>query len=187
MIIYCNELTLASGYAVTDLVYYKDSLLTQPYSLSDYLGNGIGFQDDPSIPGLQNIYSLYQDHTRVGYRLPTEVEWEYAYKDSSSMDEMGWVDGESVFKTSPVGEDEPNIWGLYDMSGNVWEWCNHECFEGVNHITQVGGSLRVLRGGCWGYGAYDERDSLRLSKGPSEKSASAGFRMKLQVIKSCIG
>ena len=84
-----------------------------------------------------------------GYRLPTEAEWEYACKAGTSgarygdLDQIAWYKNNSGGTTRPVGEKQPNPWGLYDMLGNVWEWCSDIYDETVY------GSYRVLRGGGW--------------------------------------
>jgi formylglycine-generating enzyme required for sulfatase activity len=85
----------------------------------------------------------------TGYRLPTEAEWEYACKAGTrgirygELDQIAWYKNNSRGSTRPVGEKQPNPWGLYDMLGNVWEWCSDIYDETVY------GSYRVLRGGGW--------------------------------------
>lgn len=107
------------------------------------------------------------DFSANGYRLPTEAEWEYAYRAGSStqfyfsgstqdLKSFAWFEGNSQTKPHPVGQRRPNAWGLYDMAGNVWEWCND--FYGVKYYRQSPtdnprgpqeGEKRVLRGGAW--------------------------------------
>jgi len=107
------------------------------------------------------------DFSANGYRLPTEAEWEYACRAGDSgqpnfgdspdgLKSIAWFEGNSQSKPHPVGQRKPNSWGLYDMEGNVWEWCND--FYGAKYYRQSPqdnprgpdqGEKRVLRGGAW--------------------------------------
>ena len=84
-----------------------------------------------------------------GYRLPTEAEWEFACKANTTgirygqLDEIAWYKKNSNGSTQPIGTKAPNTWGLYDMLGNVWEWCSDIYDETVY------GSYRIFRGGGW--------------------------------------
>jgi formylglycine-generating enzyme required for sulfatase activity len=125
-----------------------------------------------------------------GYRLPTEAEWEYAcragtttpYYTGSSVDNAGWYYGNSGNKTHPVGQKQANAWGLYDMHGNVWEWCWdwYGSYSGGSQTDPVGassGTIRVWRGGSWYDSAGDARSALRNLITPSLRSGSLGFRL----------
>jgi formylglycine-generating enzyme required for sulfatase activity len=134
-----------------------------------------------------------------GYRLPTEAEWEYAaragqdfeYAGSNNLDEVAWYDGNSGGETHPVGQKRPNAWGLYDMSGNVFEWVNDwyddEYYSSKSHNDPYGPESsvnrvnRVLRGGSWSYGARDARVAVRSWYGPAYRYSAIGFRLVLPV------
>jgi formylglycine-generating enzyme required for sulfatase activity len=107
------------------------------------------------------------DFSASGYRLPTEAEWEYACRagsstrfyfgdDADALKSFAWFEGNSQSKPHPVGQRKPNAWGLYDLAGNVWEWCND--FYGARYYRESPadnprgpqqGEKRVLRGGAW--------------------------------------
>jgi formylglycine-generating enzyme required for sulfatase activity len=131
------------------------------------------------------------------YRLPTEAEWEYAcragnttrfgYGEDPVYTQLGnyaWYDANSGSVTHPVGQKQPNAWGLYDMHGNVYEWCGdwYGTYPGVIVTDPKGaatGSYRVMRGGCWYYGAKYCRSANRGSSSPDIRHSSVGFRLVL--------
>ncbi|MDX2072558.1 MAG: SUMF1/EgtB/PvdO family nonheme iron enzyme [Haliscomenobacter sp.] len=128
-----------------------------------------------------------------GYRLPTEAEWEYAarggqqsqgfkYSGSSNVDEVVWYWDNSVGKTHPVGEKKANELGLYDMSGNVWEWCwdwygayPSKAIEDPKGPDK--GSVRVYRGGSWFFIEFGARVDYRGSDNPDRRNFVIGFRL----------
>lgn len=135
--------------------------------------------------GLKSCYSLNPDtedilfdQTANGFRLPTEAEWEYACKAGGSairyddLDSIAWYKGNSEQGTHDVGQKKPNEWGLYDMLGNVWEWCS-DLYD-----TEVYGSYRVLRGGGW---CDEERSVMATTRRRSHplkfKIDDLGFRI----------
>lgn len=129
-----------------------------------------------------------------GYRLPTEAEWEYAargggraarqsdYSGGYSMDEVGWYYNNSGGKTHQVGLKAPNAAGLYDMSGNVGEWCwdwygDYPSGAVSDPRGASSGEDRVDRGGTWNYDADDCRVSFRDGRSPDYRDISLGLRV----------
>ena len=131
------------------------------------------------------------------FTLPTETQWEYAarggkkskgykYSGSDSIYEVAWCDNNSGSKTHPVGRKKANELGLYDMSGNVWEWCLDDWDSDSSNLTaeftrgnDQGGSERVFRGGSWNFNASSCRSANRFISGPGYRFIGLGFRVAL--------
>jgi len=133
------------------------------------------------------------------YRLPTEAEWEYACRsgtttaysfgdDASRLGDYGWFEGNSDSSTHPVGEKKPNVWGLYDMQGNVVEWCQdrygkYPSGSATDPTGATSGSFRVVRGGSWDYDARFCRSAARGRLTPVFRIYHLGFRVLRSSIK----
>jgi formylglycine-generating enzyme required for sulfatase activity len=147
---------------------------------------------------VQEFIKKLNQKTGKKYRLPTEAEWEYTarggvetlhatsqqYAGSNNIDEVAWYTSNSGSKTHPVGQKKPNALGIYDMTGNVWEWCsdwygNYSGGSQTNPQGATSGSYRVLRGGGWYYVARYCRVSDGISDGPGYRSSCSGFRLAL--------
>ncbi|MDA7878546.1 formylglycine-generating enzyme family protein, partial [bacterium] len=129
------------------------------------------------------------------YRLPTEAEWEYACRagtttmysfgdDESELKQYGWFFDNPDSKTHPVGSKQPNAWGLYDMHGNVEEWCQDRCGDYPRgSVTDpsggTSGSVRMIRGGSWCRTAKGCRSAKRYGSRPSARYYGSGFRVVL--------
>ena len=187
-LVYCNKRSIAEG-------------LTPCYSIS---GN-----TDPSKWGTVPTSSdstwnaVVCDWNANGYRLPTEAEWEYAARagdntvssltyagtnSSSKLGEYAWYDDNSSDKTHPVGTKKANALGLYDMSGNVYEWCWNWYTSSYNTGTEGGsdptgassGSRRVRRGGGWDFIS----DFCAVSNRDGNNSNSRGNNLGFRVVRS---
>jgi formylglycine-generating enzyme required for sulfatase activity len=146
------------------------------------------------------IQKLNEKENTTKYTLPTEAQWEYAARAGTStaffdgnisetgcnpepnLSYMGWYCYNADSKTHPVAHKEPNVWGLYDMYGNVWEWCSdwYGTYPNSAVTDPVGpdtGSSRVLRGGSWVNSAGYCRSAVRNSLSPGYRSSNYGFRL----------
>jgi formylglycine-generating enzyme required for sulfatase activity len=131
------------------------------------------------------------------YRLPSEAEWEYACRagtttryffgdNANQLEQYAWFWGSSNSGTHPVGQIKPNPWGLYDLYGNIWEWCEdgwHKYYKGApvdgtawndNHVQS---QRRVIRGGSWGNNPQNCRSASRLYDNFDRRHYNNGFRV----------
>ncbi|MEZ5038678.1 MAG: formylglycine-generating enzyme family protein [Saprospiraceae bacterium] len=159
-----------------------------------------GYEDHPVIYvtwyGAIEYCQWLSIQSGKAYRLPSESEWEYAasggkhqsgfsYAGSNDLNEVGWYDQNSHDQTKPVGLKFPNELGLYDMSGNVWEWCAdhwHDNYEGAPKdgsawLTGGDSARRVVRGGSWDYYVYNCRVSYRFWIVADGWFSAIGFRV----------
>lgn len=150
--------------------------------------------------GLKPVYKIVNsqyvcDFNANGYRLPTEAEWEFAakggnvtkdfkYSGHDRSDVIAWYKKNSDSGTHPVGTKLANELGIYDMSGNVWEWC-WDWYNKDFYLTESGdnpkgperGTERCLRGGSWDSSEYSLRSANRLKDTPYKKTEFYGFRL----------
>jgi formylglycine-generating enzyme required for sulfatase activity len=160
------------------------------------------FQGNPNNPvecvswnDAQAFCKKLSEATGKKYRLPSEAEWEYACRagtttryyfgdDANQLGDYAWFTDNSRSKTHPVGQKRPNGWGLYDMHGNVWEWCEdswHKNYKGAptdgSAWIQGGNSFRILCGGGWYYSSRFCRSSFRDGYDPDDGYDDFGFRV----------
>ena len=186
--------------------------ITQPFYFGKYevtqeqwqavMGSNPSYYKGTNLPVEQVSWNAAQGfltnlNDRVkGYRfrLPSEAEWEYACRagtttqysfgdGDAALPEYGWFTGNGERKTHPVGEKKPNPWGLYDIHGNVWEWCQdwYAPYPGGEVTDPTGpatGTTIVMRGGSWSHGSRDLWSSFRFGKFNRDfPFRSVGFRV----------
>jgi formylglycine-generating enzyme required for sulfatase activity len=141
------------------------------------------------------LKKLNEERDGYRYRLPTEAEWEYAARAGTTgdyapeLDAVAWYAANWGGETHPVGQKRPNGWGLYDMLGNVWEWCQdwhgadyYKTSPAVDPRGPESGKFRVVRGGSWLSPPSCLRAPFRLGFGPGDRFHFLGFRCVREVI-----
>ena len=149
---------------------------------------------------VQSFITKMNERGEGTYRLPTEAEWEYCARAGTitafynggisetgcnldpNLNQIGWYCGNASSKTHPVAQKQPNAWGLYDMSGNVWEWCqdwygSYPTSSVTDPTGPTSGSSRVLRGGYWYNYARYCRSANRRYNSPGGTDYDLGFRL----------
>ena len=143
----------------------------------------------------QEFISKLNSITGKTFRLPTEAEWEYAarggkksrgyqYSGSKNISDVAWYDGNSGNRTHAVGSKQANELGIYDMTGNVMEWCQdwygkYSSSSQTNPTGATSGSSRVLRGGGWNITVWGCRSSYRGNYAPGDRGYHLGLRLVL--------
>jgi formylglycine-generating enzyme required for sulfatase activity len=134
---------------------------------------------------------IQEFEARTGLALPTEAQWEYACRAGTAapfagkLEDLGWFGENSVGTTHPAGTKAPNGFGLHDLHGNVWEWCEDVYDEGFygrpeaagpDPVSRASSGLRVVRGGSWYDVARHCRSSYRFGYLPEGRGDDLGFR-----------
>jgi formylglycine-generating enzyme required for sulfatase activity len=196
-LVYANELSAGAGYepcfALSNIVCHDSSTPADPMTCETPVHGGI----DAANVTLNAAASIYECE---GYRLPTEAEYEYAVRAGTTtalydgpivdvectpldpnMNVIGWYCGNSGNGDHPVGLKQPNAWGLYDMSGNVWEWVwdIYGVYPGTttDPTGPPTGDRRVNRGGGWNYRGAGQRSANRGCDTPDHRYVALGYRL----------
>ena len=187
---------LLGKYAVTNQEYQRFLEANSGIKPPEYW-NSSQF-NDPKQPVVGVSWEDAQGFCQwAGCRLPTEAEWEYACRagskgqfcfgdDEAKLEQYAWYSKNRGGKTQSVGQKTPNAWGLYDVHGNVWEWCQdwfaRDYYQRSAKVDPTGpdqGQYRVLRGGCWSYSGGLCRSAYRFDFHPSVRIHYLGFRAVL--------
>lgn len=191
-----HEVRLSSFYIAETVVTQALWELVMNWNHSDYKGTCNPVENVSWNNCLEFIESLNK-MTGQTFRFPTEAEWEYAarggkssnhtlYSGSNNIDDVAWYCANSRSKTHPVAQKLPNELGLYDMSGNVWEWCEdfYEPYKSKNQVNPHGpqfGSKRIVRGGSWNYSEDYCQVDLRHSYAQNMLFDGLGLRLAMSV------
>lgn len=181
---FCNQLNLHCGYAPA---YFSDPGFKKPLN-----PEAVRKIEHP------NTIPILSNPAAKGFRLPSEAEWEYAtrggnksgdflYAGGDKLDEVGWYVDNSHGETKTVGLKLANELGLYDLSGNVWEWCADQWHDNYKGAPKDGSAwlglkddpYRVLRGGSWYDNPLHCRPSVRINFHPAFRYYDVGFRVVL--------
>jgi len=185
-----HEVTLSGFYISKYVVTLKEWIATMADSRSEFQGDNVP-ANLMRWSEVQEYISRLNAYTGKNYRLPTEAEWEYAarggkksegykYSGSNNISEVAWYKGSILH---PVGQKKPNELGLYDMSGNIFEWCSdyYSDYTSESKINPTGpqtGSRRIVRGGAYYLDASFSRIPYRMSL-PPDDIIFVGFRLVL--------
>ena len=179
---------LMAQYVVTQEVYALTGHVHEPYIANQPMTD-VSWYDAidccnllSQFAGLEACYTIYnadeiEFHSNAnGYRLPSEAEWQFAciagtMTATSELDASAWYRDNAEESVHPVGRKRPNAWGLYDMIGNVWEWC-WDVFD-----PEMYGPYRVFCGGGWLDSANACRPSCRRKSHPTFRIDDLGFRL----------
>lgn len=196
--VFCNRLSELHGLTPC---YYSDAGFVEAYDKGQYWDalakrRVTQYWDKEK----DDLFPVYWNPAANGYRLPTEAEWEYAarggtssrgykYAGSNNLDEVGWYKDNNEPKPHPhpVSQKKPNELGLYDMSGNVWEWCwdwyrPYPSGDQTNPKGPDSGLCRVNRGGSWIDVEILNIISFRGDMNPSARSGIVGFRLAQTIL-----
>jgi formylglycine-generating enzyme required for sulfatase activity len=188
-----HEVTLTQGY------WLADSQITQELwrcisgkNPSRFSGDNHPVEQISWNDCQEWLQNVLQKVPTLQLSLPTEAQWEYAcragstgaycFDDPEELTTYGWFDQNSRNKTHPVKQLQPNSWGLYDMHGNVWEWCSdwygeYEKSAQLDPTGPANGASRVIRGGCWDDPAPSLRSACRVRNVPGIQNNYLGFRI----------
>jgi formylglycine-generating enzyme required for sulfatase activity len=208
-IAYCNKLSILEG---RDICYTIDN--GSVHLTTKEAWESLDYDNIPESSSDPDWNAVKCDFSKNGYRLPYEAEWEYAarggqksqskisqnaildyyFSGSSNACDVAWYTDNiyntlcsinGYFGTNPVAQKQANELGLYDMSGNVFEWCwdwYRSNYDDKDPHGPDTGSYRVSRGGCWGSGGSDDESGCRVSyrshyDGPNDRISGLGFRI----------